>query len=117
MFGFRRQTSPALPLVEAIARVAAGEMTLIDVRDHSELAGGRAKGALHIPLMRLPTMADPRHPDAHPDLDTDKPVALYCASGARSGMALNVLRKLGYREVHNLGGLAHWAAAGGAVLR
>lgn len=27
------------------------------------------------------------------------------------------LRKLGYTEVHNLGGLSHWQAAGGAIQR
>jgi rhodanese-related sulfurtransferase len=32
-------------------------------------------------------------------------------------MAANILKKLGYAEPHNLGGLHHWAAAGGAVIR
>jgi len=118
MFGFRRQTVPALTVSEAVARVAAAEMVLIDVRDHAEVAqSGKAKGALHIPLMRLPTMADPRHPDFDKRLAGDKPIALYCASGARSGMAVNILQKLGYAEMHNLGGLQHWAAAGGPIAR
>lgn len=64
MFGFKRSVSPALPLTEAIARVGTGEMILIDVRDHAELSqSGQAEGALHIPLGRLPMVADPRHPD------------------------------------------------------
>ena len=118
MFGFKRQTAPALPVSDAVARVAAAEMVLIDVRDHAEVAqSGKAKGALHIPLMRLPMMADPRHPDFDARLAGGKPVAVYCASGARSGMAVNILQKLGYGEVHNLGGLQHWAAAGGPVTR
>lgn len=118
MFGFLRQTAPALPVQDAIARVAAGDMVLIDVRDHGEVErSGRAKGALHIPLMRLPMMADPRHPDFDKRLSGAKPIALYCASGARSGMAVNILKKLGYHEMHNLGGLHHWVAAGGAVTR
>ncbi|MGR3505526.1 MAG: rhodanese-like domain-containing protein [Paracoccaceae bacterium] len=118
MFGFKRQTATALTISDVIARIDAGEMTLVDVRDHSELAQtGRAKGALHIPLMRLSMVADPRHPDFNAALAPDKPVAIYCASGARSGMAANILKKLGYRETHNLGGLHHWAAAGGTVTR
>ena len=119
MFGFRRPApSPALTVPEVAQRVAAGEMLLIDVRDHGEVAqSGTAKGALHIPLMRLPTVADPRHPDFDTRLAGDKPVALYCASGARSGMAANVLQKLGYGETYNLGGLSHWVAGGGAVTR
>jgi rhodanese-related sulfurtransferase len=118
MFGFMRQSAPALPVADAIQRVADKEMILIDIRDHAELASsGKAKGALHIPMMRLADMADPRHPDFHPDLQQDKPIALYCASGARSNMAAGMLRQLGYAEVHNLGGLTHWMAAGGPVER
>jgi rhodanese-related sulfurtransferase len=118
MFGFMRQSAPALPVADAIQRVADKEMILIDIRDHAELASsGKAKGALLIRLMRLADMADPRHPDFHPDLQQDKPIALYCASGARSNMAAGMLRQLGYAEVHNLGGLTHWMAAGGPVER
>lgn len=118
MFGFKRQTSPALPVSDAVARVGKGEMLLIDVRDHAEVSQtGKAKDALHIPLMRLPMMADPRHPDFDKRLAGDKPIAVYCASGARSGMGVNVLKKLGYSEANNLGGLQHWIAAGGAVER
>lgn len=118
MFGFKRSNFPALSMSDAIARVGTGEVILIDVRDHAELAQtGQAKGALHIPLSRLPMVADPRHPDFDPRLSGGKPVAIYCASGARSGMAANVLKKLGYPETHNLGGLRHWIEAGGAVTR
>ena len=119
MFGFKRPApSPALPVPDVARRVAAGEMLLIDVRDHGEVAQtGMAKGALHIPLMRLPMMADPRHPDFDARLAGGKPIAVYCASGARSGMAVQVLQKLGYGAAHNLGGLSHWVAGGGAVTR
>ncbi|MGH1354429.1 MAG: rhodanese-like domain-containing protein [Thalassovita sp.] len=118
MFGFMRQAAPALPVAEAIQQVADGAMILIDIRDHGELASsGKARGALHIPMMRLADMADPRHPDFHQDLKQDKPIALYCASGARSNMAAGMLRRMGYENVHNLGGLGHWVAAGGQVER
>ena len=43
-------------------------------------------------------------------------MALYCASGARSGMAAGQMLQMGYREVYNLGGIAHWRAGGGAVV-
>jgi rhodanese-related sulfurtransferase len=118
MFGFKRPPSPTLSVADVAQRVAAGEMLLIDVRDHGEVAQtGTAKGALHIPLMRLPMVADPRHPDFDRRLSGGKPIALYCASGARSGMGVNVLQKLGYGETHNLGGLSAWIAGGGAVTR
>lgn len=116
MFGFLRQSAPALSIADAIQQVATGEAILIDIRDHGELAySGKAKGALHIPLMRLADMADPRHPDFHPDLDMKKPICLYCASGGRSQMAVGLMQRLGYENVSNIGGLGHWVAAGGQI--
>ncbi len=118
MFNFLRSAAPATPLAEVIAAVQAGTTTLIDVRDISEVkATGRAAGALHIPLMRVSMMCDPRHPDFVAGLHADKPVAIYCASGARSGMAAGMLRKLGFADVTNIGGFGNWVQAGGAVTR
>lgn len=102
---------------DAIARVANNEATLIDVRDINELmSSGTAKGALHIPLMMMQTRADPRHPEFHPELETSKPVILYCASGARSNMAAQMLVANGFNEVYNLGGLMHWHQGGGEIV-
>jgi rhodanese-related sulfurtransferase len=115
MFGFMR-AAPAADYDAVMPRITAGEMTLVDVREAGELAmTGRAAGAINIPLMRLPMMADPRHPDAHPGLDPARPVALYCASGARSAQGKMLLERLGYADVVNLGGLSDWARAGGKL--
>jgi rhodanese-related sulfurtransferase len=118
MFGFlKSQTSRPDPR-ELVARVARGEVTLLDVRDISELkSSGKAAGAIHLPLMMVATKADPKHPEHLAELAIDKPVALYCASGARSGMAANMLQKFGYAEVINIGGLYDWQAAGGQVVK
>ena len=119
MFSFLNPSRTArIAPAEAIARHARGEITLIDVRDITELrATGRAKGAIHLPLMLLPQKADPRHPEHDRALSTDRPVVVYCASGARSARAAEILTSLGYREVYNLGGRGDWAAAGGAISR
>jgi len=117
---FRQTSSSAQTLTakEAIEKVAKGEITLLDVRDHNEIANtGKAKGAIHIPLFQLGQMADPRHPEFNKKLNTDKPVAVYCASGARSQMASQTLAGFGFSEVHNIGGLSHWQSAGGACVR
>ena len=112
------KSAPRLTAAEAVSRVTAGDLTLIDVRDQGELAAtGRAQGALHVPLMVLRMKCDPSSPECLAELSTDKPVAVYCASGGRSQMAAQVLISLGYREVHNLGGLFDWQAAGGAISR
>lgn len=120
MLTFLRQTPPAprLTPAEISAAVAAGEATLIDVREPGEIrASGTAKGALSIPLGVIAIKADPRAPDHDPRLSTDRPVYVFCASGGRSGMAAGTLRQLGYGSVTNLGGFSDWCAAGGAVQR
>jgi len=103
---------------QAVAQSAEGTITLIDVREHGEVAGsGKAEGALHIPLMRLRDMADPRHPDFVKELEGCGTIAVYCASGGRSHNAEMLWRQLGYEDVHNIGGLAQWGQAGGSKER
>ncbi len=116
--GAPANSTPRMSPQDAVARAAKDEIHVIDVRDHNEIAmTGKAAGALHIPLAVLRFQADPKGPDFHPALATDKPVAVYCASGARSGMAAQLLGSLGYNEVHNIGGLGHWQMAGGTIER
>lgn len=118
-FPFLRPANPAikkLSPVDAVSMVKHKDVTLLDVRDASELAStGRAKGALHIPLFLLKSQGDPRHPEFHADLSVDKPVLIYCASGARSGMAARILAGNGFTEIYNIGSLRHWTSAGGKV--
>jgi len=102
---------------DAVTKVNNKEAIIIDVRDINELmSSGTAKGALHIPLMMFQVKADPRHPEFHPELDTDTPVIVYCASGGRSGMAAQMLVTAGFKEVYNLGGLMHWHQGGGEIV-
>ncbi len=116
MFNFlRSRPAQPLPTVEEIAKaVAAGQMYLVDVRDIGELRQtGKAKGALHIPLSVIGVKADPQAPDAV--IRPGRPVAVYCAAGGRSGMAAQVLTRLGYDPVWNIGGFGDWMRAGGQV--
>ncbi len=106
-----------LTCADAVAKAAAGEMTLIDCREAGELrASGTALGALHIPLATLAMKADPKSPDYDKRLKTDQPIAIFCASGGRSGMGAQLLSRLGY-TAHNIGGFGDWCAAGGPVQR
>lgn len=110
----RTPATPSLSAQDAINLFKTGEINIIDVRDISELKqSGKAKGAHHIPLMMIQSHANPSHPEFNKALDTSKPVAIYCASGARSGMAVRALLQMGFESVHNIGGLMHWHSAGG----
>ncbi len=117
MFSMFRSSAPAsTPSVQEIAaEVAQGRMILIDVREIAEVrSSGKAEGALVLPLSVLPLKVDPHQPD--PALKKGLPVAVYCASGARSGRAAQLLTQLGYGPVSNLGGLGDWASGGGKIV-
>jgi rhodanese-related sulfurtransferase len=119
MFGFLRPSpSGRLSLADAITRAAAGELVLIDVREAGEIrASGKAKGAVALPMATLAMKADPQSPECAAALKSGKPIAIYCASGGRSGMATQALKKMGHAEVHNIGGFGDWVKAGGPVDR
>lgn len=77
---------------------------LIDVRSRAEFAEGHITGAKNIPLQELAQESG--------TLPQDKPIMLYCRSGNRSGMALQLLLRAGYDKVYNIGGLGNLAAQG-----
>lgn len=69
---------------------------LVDVRSPWEFEMGHLPGALNIPLEEIPLKAATIR-------ETGKPVLLYCRSGNRSGMALNLLRQSGLPDIYNGG--------------
>jgi rhodanese-related sulfurtransferase len=76
---------------------------LIDVRTAEEHAAGRIDGGRLIELGELALRAA--------EIDRDRPVILYCRSGARSAMATEALSQAGY-DAHNMaGGMLDWHAA------
>jgi glyoxylase-like metal-dependent hydrolase (beta-lactamase superfamily II)/rhodanese-related sulfurtransferase len=76
---------------------------LIDVREPQEFndALGHAPGAVLIPLGQLPQRFQ--------EIPKDKPVAIICRSGARSGRATLFLKQNGFDRVANVsGGMLRW---------
>jgi len=78
-------------------KIKAGA-AIIDVRTPDEFADGHYEGARNIPVNVLGNRLD----DVGPK---DRPVVLYCASGARSAMAAKMLKASGFADVTNAGGL------------
>jgi rhodanese-related sulfurtransferase len=105
----------AIDPVKAVTMVKKGQAVLVDVREANEFAGRHAKGAVNVPMSAVARQADPSGANCVPPLKQGKPVIIYCATGARSGMAGRMFRKLGHTEVFNLGSLATWQGAGGPV--
>ena len=119
MFGFFTGGGvPKITANDAVRGAQDGSVTVIDVREHGEvMVTGKAKGAKHIPLMLLSSKCDPRHPEFDASLDPDKTVAIYCATGARSASAGQMLTQFGFKDVRNLGGVQDWVHGGGALER
>lgn len=72
--------------------------TVVDVRETGEFAGGHFAGAVNIPLGIIPLRLDEFKA-------MNGPIVVYCRSGNRSGMAMNLLKQAGLSEVYNGGGL------------
>jgi len=85
---------------EAKALVHQGAL-LLDVRSPDEFAAGHLDGALNIPVDALPD----RLAEVEPK---DRPVVVYCRSGARSKKARALLLERGWTKVENLGGMGNW---------
>ena len=101
---------------QVAAELAGGGVTLVDVRDAPELAGGAIAGAVHVSRGMLEFHADPASPYYKRELRPDARVILYCASGGRSALAVQSLHELGYVNVAHLdGGFKAWQAAGQPV--
>jgi len=97
--------TPPLTAREAAQRLAAGEITVLDVRGASEYDAGHVAGAKHIPLGYLATRVG--------ELPKGRPIAVHCQGGTRSPIAVSVLRRAGIADVLDVrGGYAEFAAQG-----
>jgi phage shock protein E len=85
---------------EAVAKVKAGAV-LLDVRTVEEFGEGHIKGAINIPVQNLAERLK--------ELPAkDKPIVVYCHSGARSARARRMLMDAGYKDVMDIGGMSNW---------
>jgi len=71
---------------------------LIDVRTPEEFSAGHLENAINVPLQSISNISSVAS-------DKNTVLYLYCRSGRRVKMAISELRKLGYNNLHNLGGM------------
>lgn len=77
----------------------AGGAVLLDVRTVQEYQAGHIPGSRNIPLQEIGRVSDAVS-------ERDTPVFVYCHSGARSRQAAGELRRMGYLNVKNIGGIS-----------
>ena len=73
-------------------------MILIDVRTKAEYEAGHVSGAILHDIMDMMK-------GNFPALDKNEEISLYCESGNRSMMAKNLMEKVGFKNVTNVGGI------------
>jgi len=105
-----------------LRELQARGVPVVDVREPGEYAEGHIPGAVNIPRGVLEFEVD-GHPAVNCVRDPalghrDQPIILQCRSGARSALAADALRRLGFVEPLSLaGGFMGWANAGLPVER
>ena len=93
----------------ADSRIAAGGVTVLDVREPDEFDQGALPGVIHIPRGHLEAQIENRISDK------SVPVIAYCAGGVRSAFAAKTLQDLGYTDVVSMaGGFGKWKDEGRA---
>ena len=73
---------------------------LVDVRTPAEFASGAIPTAVNIPYESIV--------DKAPTQDKGALVIVYCRSGSRSSMAASMLKRAGYTNVVDFGGISKW---------
>ena len=93
-------------IMEVVQLINHKDAVVLDVREESEYYSGHVPHSRHIPLGAL----GKRHIEL--ERYKNRPLVVVCRSGARSGRACGMLRKLGFEEVYNLsGGVGAWQQA------
>ncbi|MGJ5641265.1 rhodanese-like domain-containing protein [Formosa sp. S-31] len=101
LFGKRPNTHNAIKVLNAKAfkeGISQKKVQLVDVRTPKEYKDGHIKGAKNIDFFSAKFIPE------FSKLDKDKPVYLYCRSGARSKNSAKKLATIGFTEIYDLKG-------------
>ncbi len=103
---FQGAATAGLAPSAAVLLMNREKAVVVDVCEPNEFAAGHVAGAKNIPLgeleAKLTTVVK----------NKSLPLILVCQSGARSGRAIAIAKKLGYEQAQSLGGgLAAWKGA------
>ena len=77
------------------------DAVLLDVRSEEEYLSGHIPQAVNIPLDKISNIQNVVK-------NQDTAIFVYCLRGTRSRRAAGILRKLGYKNVKSIGGIASY---------
>ncbi|QCU90377.1 rhodanese-like domain-containing protein [Thiomicrorhabdus sediminis] len=90
-----------IPCDDAKRLIKEKNAQLVDVRTPEEYSESKLPGAMNIPLQDIDRLAESM-------LKKDVPVIVFCRSGQRSHMAMQILLSQQFNEVYNLGSFMAW---------
>ncbi len=107
LFGTKAQQADSIKVLNATdykTQVVNNDVQLVDVRTAAEFSQGALDNALNIDFFQKENFRSKME-----KLDKEKPVYLYCRSGARSNKAATLLDKMGFTKIYDLkGGYLGW---------
>ena len=80
---------------------ASSDAVLLDVRTPQEYAEGHIPDSINVPLDLIGKISGAID-------DKLTPLLVYCYSGARSSAAVDMLKKMGYENAKNIGGIVNY---------
>lgn len=96
---------------EFAAALKAPQTVILDVRTPAEFAEGHLPGATNLDVQ------SPEFAAQVAQLDPSAPYAVYCRSGNRSQVALQMMAQGGVTNAYHLGGgIGAWQQAGGEIV-
>jgi rhodanese-related sulfurtransferase/DNA-binding transcriptional ArsR family regulator len=106
-----RDSMEPIPTEELRRRMAAGDVTLIDVRPPDEFAAGHIPGALSLPVSELA--------DRLREIPKRKEVVAYCRGPycVMAMTAVELLRRRGYRARRSIESVPEWRSRGYPVAK
>ena len=115
MLAAAKAVVPTISVEEAKKFLGDPNVVFLDVRDGTEVANGKVKGALHVQRGLLEGKVDPASPGYVKEITPEKTLITYCASGGRAALSGQTLKEMGYTKVLNLGKFQDWKDGGGEV--
>ncbi len=107
LFGTKNETSDKITVLDKSTyadTITRNRVQLVDVRTSGEYQSGHIKKAVNIDVMNAVNFQR-----AFEKFDKNKPVYLYCRSGARSQKAARRLVDMGFSKIYDLkGGYMKW---------
>ncbi|GGW28404.1 rhodanese-like domain-containing protein [Arenibacter certesii] len=107
LFGFNKEVSDKIEILDPAAYsqgIAGKKVQLVDVMTKEEFMNGHIEKAVNLDIFNATNFIK-----ACEKMDKDKPVYLYCRSGARSQKAAKKLINMGFEKVYDLkGGFLRW---------